>query len=271
MTETADQHLIEGWQADPQQAWQPLPRAWQRYATELHERLLRRWVDRLPTGSIVLKTDLFEEAMGEDYPSRQIAGMGWRPLGMDVGRGIAAKARGRGALDGGVGAVVNDVRRLAFADGSLPAIFCNSTLDHFKDGGDIDVALAELKRVLAPGGQLILTLDNPRNPVVGLRNALPRRLTDTLGITDFHVGPTLSLNAAIRRHRTLGFEIREAGTFMHSLRYLALERLRRIETERRDTEREFNRMISRERRASWPTAQWTGHFIYVIAQKPEVD
>jgi ubiquinone/menaquinone biosynthesis C-methylase UbiE len=268
MSEQAEQKLVERWQADPDQAWLPPPRGWQRYTAELHDRLLERWADRLPPGSLVLKTDLFEEARGEDHPLRRIAGRGWQPMGIDVGSRIVAAARERGALAGGPGPVVTDVRRLALADGSIPAIFCNSTLDHFHVARDIDVALRELVRVLAPGGELILTFDNPRNPVVWLRNTLPRRVTDLLGITNYHVGPTLSLRAARRRLRAIGLAIRESGTLMHSLRYRALPRLRRLERDGEDPAAELESLYAAERRSRWPTAQLTGHFIFLVAHKP---
>ncbi len=264
----SEKRLVERWQVDPEQAWRPPPRGWQRYAAHLHQRLLEHWVDRLPAGTVVLKTDLFEEAMGDDHPVRRIASLGWRPMGIDVGRRIATAARRRGALDDGPGAVVTDVRRMALADASIPAILCNSTLDHFQDPADIDVALRELVRALVPGGELILTFDNPLNPVVGLRNALPRWLTRLLGITNYHVGPTLSLRAARRKLEDLGLVVRDGGTFMHALRYLALPRLRRIDRNGGDPAPHVTRLLDTERRAGWPTAQLTGHFIYVIAHKP---
>lgn len=267
MTQETDHLSIERWQADPGERWRPLPPGWQRYAAELHEGLLKRWQGRLAPGEWILKTDLFEEATGEDAPAWRMRAMGWRPLGTDVGRGIVRTALRRGAP---AMAAVCDVRRLAFAPGTIPAIFCNSTLDHFEHAGEIDVALGELWRVLRPGGLLMLTLDNPRHPVVALRNALPRRLTDALGITNFHVGPTLALDDACRCLAAIGFEILESSTFMHVLRYLALARLRRMAADPDATEREVHRMLERETRALRPGAQRTGHFIFVHARKPEV-
>ena len=79
MNELAEQKLIDRWQADPELEWLAPSPGWQRYTAELHDRLLERWADRLPPGTLVLKTDLFEEARGEDHPVRRIAARGWRP------------------------------------------------------------------------------------------------------------------------------------------------------------------------------------------------
>lgn len=269
MTRSPDNDPARQWQADPTSAWRSSPLSWQHYAADLHEGLLRRWRGVLPAGALVLKTDLFEEALGEDHPAGRIVALGWRPLGMDVGRGIAWSAWRRGKIAGALGPVVSDVRRLAFATGSLAAVFSNSTLDHFAGPEDLDTALAEIYRVLRPGGRLLLTLDNPRHPVVALRNALPRRLTDALGITDFYVGRTLSLRGAEARLRERGFEILGQGTFMHALRYLALPLLRRLEQAGRSGRRVVRMMLALEGLSHWPTAQFTSHFIFVEARKPE--
>ncbi len=61
---------------------------------------------------------------------------------------------------------------LPFADGAFDLVVSNSTLDHFRTPADIQTSFAELHRVLAPGGSLILTLDNPSNPVVALQKLL---------------------------------------------------------------------------------------------------
>jgi len=71
---------------------------------------------------------------------------------------------------------VADVRQLDFGDNSIELIISNSTLDHFQQAEDIDRSLAELARVLVPGGLLLVTMDNPLNPVIALRNRLPKSL-----------------------------------------------------------------------------------------------
>ena len=70
-------------------------------------------------------------------------------------------------------------------------ILSTSTLDHFDDPADLRSALAELARLLAPGGRLVLTLDNRRNPLIRARNALPRSVARRTGLVPFAVGHTV--------------------------------------------------------------------------------
>ena len=126
-----------------------------------HLALLRAWWDGGSTR--VLKTDLFEEANGADelfsaFPGRATI------VGMDVVPATVARARARRVRSGLF--LATDVRRLALAGDSVDLVFSNSTLDHFERASDLDEALRELVRVLQPGGRLIVTLDNPRNPLV---------------------------------------------------------------------------------------------------------
>ena len=258
------------WQADPSTTWQAQSIEWQRYAMDAHAALLDGWRDKLSAGALVLKTDLFEEAVETDGLGARVTAMGWRTIGMDIGRGIACTARRRNDRETLPAVVISDVRQLAFGREVLSAIVSNSTLDHFSRFEDLDQALAELYRVLQPGGRLLLTLDNPRNPVIALRNALPRRLTDALGITNFYVGRTLSLPATETHLHRLGFEIVQRGTLMHAPRWPSLQLLRLGPSGRSSA---WGRMIGRIMRAMeclgrWPTAQLTGNFIFIDARKP---
>lgn len=51
-------------------------------------------------------------------------------------------------------ALVGDVVRLPFRAGAWPTVVANSTLEHVRD---LDGALAEIRRVLAPGGRCYIT------------------------------------------------------------------------------------------------------------------
>ena len=73
---------------------------------------------------------------------------GWRHVGLDVSRGSLRQAR-----DHGVAPVRADALRLPFADASLPGVVAGEVLEHLYD---LDAACAELARVLAPGGVLVL-------------------------------------------------------------------------------------------------------------------
>ena len=259
------------WRQDPSAFEDGACPGWQRLANELHAALLGRWERCLPPGALVLKTDLFEEALSADPPWRAIESRGWRAVGMDIGRPLAARARGRVSNAAGERRIVqSDARRLAFRDDCLDAIFSNSTLDHFRTEEEIDAALAEFHRILKPGGRLLLTLDNPSNPVIGLRNALPRRLTDRLRLTRFFVGRTLSAREAGARLRRIGFDTLESGTLMHAPRVLAIPLLRWARAAGLPRlEAALARLCrNAETLGRLPTARWTGHFIWLHARKP---
>ncbi len=260
------------WSGDPERFRPGLSHGWQRLSSDLHARLLRRWKGDLPPGSLVLKTDLFEESMDEHGPLRRIASLGWRPAGIDIGFKIAKTARRNLVRTNSIRppVVTADVRRLPFRNDSLDAVFSNSTLDHFATHEELDASIAALAGALKPGGRLLLTLDNPVNPLIWLRNAMPRKTTNGLKITRFYVGRTYSLRKARQKAREAGLEIVGQGAFMHAPRYFAIRALN------------LSHWLGMKRAESWlirffkameclcrlPTAQMTGHFIWIHARKP---
>lgn len=161
-----------------------------------------------------------------------------------------------------VTAFASDVRCLPFADSTFDAVVSISTLDHFDGAGDIDLALAELRRVLRPRGTLILTLDNGANPVVALRNLLPYHLTHALGLVPYPTGKTLTAGRAKRALRKCGFDIREVTHIMHAPRVAAvpiMESLRGVNAERADAVLRMAMKFEALRR--FPTRGITGHFV----------
>ena len=146
----------------------------------------------------MLKTDLFDEATADGLVGLLLA-RAERVVGIDVAPSIVQAA---GVRNPGLEAAVADVQELPFADGSIDVVVSNSTLDHFASLAEIDRALLELARVLPPGGLLIVTLDNDANPVIWLRNRLPRALLQRSGLVPYPVGRTLSpsgLREAVER------------------------------------------------------------------------
>jgi ubiquinone/menaquinone biosynthesis C-methylase UbiE len=75
--------------------------------------------------------------------------------GIDLAPGMIAEAR-RKAAEAGVPAVfeVGDAERLAFEDGSFDLVVCNSVYHWFADRPG---AVAEMSRVLRPGGQVLVS------------------------------------------------------------------------------------------------------------------
>ena len=234
----------------------------------MNSALVDRWLPR-ETG-ITLKTDLWDEAMGEGLYAA-IAARSDHVVGVDVSRSIVAAAAERyPALD----ARVAHVHRLPFEDGSIDAIVSNSTLDHFDDAAEIDRGVVELARVLRPGGALLLTLDNPLNPVVALAKALPRealnriwlRWADAstrLGLLPYHVGATYGRSRLRRIVEEAGFVVEETTAIVHAPRPIAVVIGRRLEGGGR-----FLRALAAfERLERAPTRFITGHFVAIRATR----
>lgn len=110
-------------------------------------------------GARVLKTDLWDEARNTRILD-WVAARGARVFGIDISPPIAAAAReeiGRGRLR----PAIADVRRLPFADASFDAIYSMGTVEHF---AETDEAIAEIRRVLRPGGRAIVGVPNRHDP-----------------------------------------------------------------------------------------------------------
>jgi len=186
---------------------------WRRYNDRVVQDFVLRHLDPAP-GDFYLKTDLFEEALGNDSLRRAI------PLafvGMDHSPKIVAAARQRSPR---ARLLQADVRRLPFADGALGGVVSTSTLDHFRDPKDLELALREIARVVRPGGKLILTLDNPLNPILALRGAIPHTLRLRVGVPPYYVGYTCA-------PKRLEHLLREAGFDLHQVNRAALPEGRR--------------------------------------------
>jgi SAM-dependent methyltransferase len=161
------------------------------------------------------------------------------------------------------------VRRLPFADGTFDVIVSNSTLDHFQTFDDITVSLRELHRVLQHRGELLLSLENPANVVVALRNALPFRPLNRLNIVPYYVGATYGPRRLRRILRRLGFEVRDVTAVMHCPRVIAVVIARILERHGApETQRRFlHLLIAFESLERWPTRFLSGYFVAVKAIK----
>ena len=104
----------------------------------------------LPTGSLV-----FDLACGTGDLCRALVGHGYRPVGADLSFGMLAAARTDAPL------VHADALRLPVRDGSADGVTCGFALRNFVD---LDPFLAELGRVVRPGGRIaLLEVAEPSN------------------------------------------------------------------------------------------------------------
>jgi len=213
----------------------------------------------------VLKTDVFDEAQTDGlYPL--LSARAGRVFGVDLSARMLAAARARFAQLHGIQA---DVRWLPCGDAVFDAVVSNSTLDHFASVADIATGLAELYRVLRPGGQLLLTLDNRANPAVALRNALPFRLLNRLGIVPYSIGATCGPRRLRRLVEQAGFEVTELGAILHCPRVVAVAVTRLLdEYASAQMQRGILRWLTAfERAATWRTRFVTGYFVALVAYK----
>jgi SAM-dependent methyltransferase len=243
------------------------PTVWREHADRINADLcLRWWPAMLP--SRVLKTDLFDEASGVGLWPTLVRRAG-TVFGIDR---AAATARLALAQYAGARMMVADVRRLPFRDGSFDLIVSNSTLDHFDRQWEIVASLRELARVTKPGGRLILTLDNPVNPVVALRNALPFSWLNRLGLVPYFVGATTGPVSGRRLLADAGFRALEIGAAMHSPRapaVLMASLLSRIRWN--GPRRALLRVLEHfETLRHWPTRYLTGYYVAFLAEKMSV-
>lgn len=201
----------------------------------------------------VLKTDMFDEAVGEGV-FELLKSRARFAVGMDIA--LATQPH-----------IAADVRQLPFANGVFDLIVSNSTLDHFQTEEELVASLRELRRVLRPGGELLLTLDNAANPIVAIRNILPFSLLHRLGLTPYEVGVTCGPWKLRRLLRETGFEVAEMSTLLHCPRLFAVKRARAVKQSADTTRREafLKGLMKWECLARWPTRWWTGYFVAVKA------
>jgi len=190
---------------------------------EVFQKLMNEWLDGIGGGR-ALKTDLYDEAVSAYSLIPLFRQKYEHIIGIDLSFDVALAAQRRMTADqiDWRDAVVADVRRLAFKTDSFNLVLSHSTLDHFNDKKDIIVSLKEAFRVLKPGGLLIITLDNPSNPIIFLRNLLPHRLMKSFGIIPYYMGVTLFRSELIRILESNGFEVSESTAIGHSPRILLI-------------------------------------------------
>jgi SAM-dependent methyltransferase len=237
---------------------------WRMVSDAVNRDLVTRWLPSRPDGR-VLKTDLFDEVVGAglvpDLLERfgSVTGIDVSPVVVDAARARYPRLRAEAA----------DVRKLPFADETFDAVVSNSTLDHFPSQDDIAAALVELRRVLRPGGTLLVTLDNPLNPVVAIRNALPERVRAATRLVPFAVGATYGQGRLTSVLEQTGFEVSKRSAVLHCPRVLVVlggdlvDRHGGPATKRRYV----GLFTAFEGLAKLPSRRVTGHFVAALASK----
>ena len=229
-----------------------LPDGWRRHGRRAHLDLLREWVGE-PTGRW-LKTDLYEERSADRSLLGDLGTARW--TGVDVSPATAGQAR---ATVGG-SVAVTDLRRAGLASAAFDGVLSTSTLDHFDAAADLEEALTEIHRVLAPGGRLVLTLDNPANPLIRARNALPPGVARRTGLVPFAVGHTVGAPAGAGLLTEVGFRVERVEHLLHAPHVIGTRPARWPWYERRVLPR-------LDRLAGTRLAPFTGHYVAFLASR----
>ena len=256
--------LAHYWDLALNQWGQSPQRLWRVHSDAVNSALVADW---LPAAMVprILKTDLFDEALGEGLYVLLTSKTKSR-VGMDLSFGTVQAARARYPA---LAATRADVRLLPFADDAFDVVVSNSTLDHLESKAHIIVALRDLHRVLRTGGHLLLTLDNPMNPLIALRNALPFPLWQRMGVVPYYVGATIGPIRLRRILVQLGFEVLEVRALMHCPRVIAIPIAWAVGRYAMPaTKRRYLRLLMAfECLSRWPLPLVTGHFVAAKAVK----
>jgi SAM-dependent methyltransferase len=233
---------------------------WRKYSDAVNHRLLSSW--RPPAARDILKTDAFDEACTGGL-------VDWVDLGyqtvtaIDIAPTVVRRAAANAPR---IRTSCADVRSLPFRDSSFDWIISTSTLDHFANAEEISVSLNELFRVLRPGGELLLTLDNPVNPFVALRNILPGRLSQSAGLSSYDVGVTLTPWRLRQEVVRSGFVVTDSTTIGQCPRAAAVLVAGMMSSRRQSAILRF--ALACEKLSTLPSRVLTGHFSAIRALKP---
>jgi SAM-dependent methyltransferase len=91
----------------------------------------------------------------------RLSDSGYDVVGLDSSRGMLEVLEDRAP---GVEAVLGSATEIPFADGRFDLSLSVATLHHIADRSEVRRALAEMARVVRPGGHVLVWDHNPRNP-----------------------------------------------------------------------------------------------------------
>ncbi len=236
-----------------------------------HLGLISRWAD-ITSCQRILKTDLWEEALGSHHFMFHLAQVNDGLIGIDISSEVAARAKSRSQqYSSHLGEYICcDVRKLPFKNSSIDLVISTSTLDHFSDKGDIRASLQEIGRVLSPGGALLLTMDNKSNFTEPLFRLF---LLLTRGRRFFFIGESCSINELKCLLEGVGFSVEDTTAIIHNPRVITkilVRLLRRLDPAR--SESVIRKVLAFLDNLETRKAKYlTGLFIAVKAVKPQVE
>jgi SAM-dependent methyltransferase len=124
---------------------------------------------------------LLDLCCGQGRHAVPLARLGYRVTGLDLSRPLLARAAAAAAGGQPVGLVAADMRRLPFADGRFDAVLnLFHAFGYLEDQTQDELVLAEVARVLAPGGRFLQELANREALVRGWHDSEVARHDDGL-------------------------------------------------------------------------------------------
>ncbi|MBU0504206.1 MAG: class I SAM-dependent methyltransferase [Candidatus Omnitrophica bacterium] len=134
-----------------------------RYKSREFRDIMKKWIPVFKD-KLIFKTDLCEEAFGEDEVLFSMSNCGSSIFALDISEEVVMKAnielKRRGLRQS---YSVADVKRLPFKDNSFDIILSTSTLDHFNSRTEFLESILELKRCIKPGGAMVIAVNNKWN------------------------------------------------------------------------------------------------------------
>jgi hypothetical protein len=241
---------------------------WRKHMQWLYLMYFRKLTGGTKTRTL-LKTDLYDEAISEKGLVPAFIESSEHTMAMDISREVARQGsqniqrhRPEWSL-----AVVTDVLAPGIREQSIDLLFSNSTLDHFASKKELNQALQQLALTIKCGGMLIITLDNPVNPVVFLRNLLPFKIVRRLGFIPYFMGKTQSRKKLIRQLEQYGFEIHTHTTILHAPRIVFIWLAKLICRTGAGYAWFFKVLRHFEKLEKLPTRDYTGYYVVVKAVK----
>jgi SAM-dependent methyltransferase len=227
-------------------------------------KLIDRW-GGVPEKGWVLKTDLFDETVSDDgrYIDDLMTSKN-HVVGIDISKGFTQHAK-HVARSSRTHYMTADVRSLPFANGSFQFIVSPSTLDHFADISDLKQSLNELARLVKPGGNLIITLDNRQNIFDPLL-----RMANRFHFLPFFLGHSFNIRQLHIELQSTGLQVIECTAILHNPRLVAVALLlmARIIGIKRFTGMVHRLLLSAQQLGQTRLRYYTGSFIAVRAVKP---
>jgi SAM-dependent methyltransferase len=238
------------------------PRLWRFHSDAINGAFLRRALGGRRFYN-ALKTDLFDEAIAVGLVPI-IRSASASVTGIDLSPEVVQRARRRHP---DLVAMTADIRRLPFDDGRFDLIVSISTLDHLANVSEIEEAIRELARLLAPGGTLALTMDNGANPAVALRNRLPRAALRRARLVAYPVGATVGPRRLEQLVSAAGLTTCRSEALMHCPRLPAVVLARLLERWSWGRTAFLRGARCFEALGGLPTRYSTGYFAAIVAKR----